>query len=46
MRNTPAGFSEIACLLSWMKCGEEGKLLAGAAGFLSPWGSGSDKRAR
>src|SRR6476469_7888339 len=26
--------SEVACLLSWMRCREEGKLLARAAGFL------------
>jgi hypothetical protein len=28
-----------------MRRGEEGKLLAGAAGFYSPWGSESDEQA-
>jgi hypothetical protein len=29
---------------AWMMSGQEGKLLAGAAGFYSPWGSESEEQ--
>jgi hypothetical protein len=34
------------CLVVWMKYVQEGKLLARAGGFLSPWGSGSGQQAQ